>query len=362
MNPSYPRDPLRPSLRAFIASVLVCGAGLAEPIERGDFRIAWKAPADCPTDRETLARVEALLGARVSEMKLVPLAARGRVTAIAPGHYELVLETFQGEQRFLRTMQAGSCAELTDAGALVLALAIDPTLSERRASATPGHDATSAKAEAGPDGPPSAAAPSATTRRPPPRSRPPRPATSAPSRPPSPARPLHHDGPVHFLVGARAVVDFGSIADVAVGPGVGLALQWRGLEASLDGVWLPRRRTLAEPGKGGDISLTATNLRACYRPLAGTFEALGCVVFELGSLDGDGVGTVVRTHRSGLWAAPGGMVGGRVRLGSRILVALGAGALVPIQPIDFTLDNVGLVRRVPPLVARVEAGLSAHFD
>jgi hypothetical protein len=343
---------LRPKLRAFIASVLVCGAGLAEPIERGSYRMVWKGPAECPTDLEVLARIEALLGTRVSELELPPLAARGRITLLAPENYELVLETFQGEQRFLRTMKAASCGELTDAGALVLALAIDPTLSERRTSAA---TAPAPSASATPnDSPPAPAR--ATPARPRERRTPAPPPTPAPEPVPEP------EHAARFLLGARAVLDFGSVADIAVGPGIGLAIQWRAFEGSLDGVWLPARRTLAAPGKGGDIALAAVALRGCYRPLSGVFQALGCASFELGSLDGNGVGTVVRTHRSGLWAAPGALVGGRARLGSRLLVSLGAGAMVPIKPIDFTLDNVGLVHRVPALVARVEAGLQAHFD
>jgi hypothetical protein len=344
---------LRPWIRALLASVLVCGAGLAQPLERGSYRMVWKAPPECPADVQVLGRIEALLGVRVSELELVPLAARGRITRTVPSTYELVLETFQGEQRFLRTMKATSCQELTDAGALVIALAIDPTLSERRANA--GVDASE---PSGAETPSSASAaapvPSAAPAR---ISNPSAPALDSDAKP----RPQREHG-VRFLLGARGVVDFGSVADVAVGPGLGVAVQWRALEASLDGVWLPARRTFAAPGKGGDITLAAASLRGCYRPVTGTLQALGCAWFELGSLDGNGVGTVVRAHRSGLWAAPGGSLTGRARLGSRVLVSVGAGALLPIQPIDFTLDNIGLVRSVPPLVGRLEAGLQAHFD
>jgi hypothetical protein len=340
---------LRPRIRVLIASALVSGIGLAQPLERGAVRMVWKAPAECPTDLQVLARIEGLLGTAVSGLALPDLAARGRITLLAPEHYELVLETFQGEQRFLRTMQAASCAELTDAGALVLALAIDPTLSERRASASPSRGSSSPPATAqSPTVAPRAERPEAATTTA-------RPGVHSPESPP-PRR------SARFLFGARGVVDFGTVADVAIGPGIGAAFQWRTLEASLDGVWLPPRRTLAAPGKGGDISLAAVGLRGCYRPLSGAVEALACAVFELGSLDGGGVGTVIRTHRTGLWAAPGAAIAGRLRLGSRLLLSLGGGTLVPIEPIDFTLDNVGLVRRVPPLVARVEAGVHAHFD
>jgi hypothetical protein len=330
-------------LRLFLASALLCGVAGAQPLERGAFRLAWNAPKDCPTNVETLARIEALLG------------ARGRITAFGPTHYELVLETFQGEQRFLRTMQASTCAELTDAGALVLALAIDPTLSERRATAAHGA-ATPEPAEGA-----SPAAPAATA---PPRKRAPKPAPPRePARPaPPPAVDPEPARAARVRLGAHAVLDFGSIADVAVGPSIGVAVEWGAWQASLEGLWLPERRSLVAPGKGGDISLVATSLRGCYRPLAGALEVLGCGAFELGSLDGGGVGTAVRTHRSGLWAAPGALLAARLRVGKNVVISLAAGGLVPIQPIDFTLDNVGLVRRVPPLVARTEAGVLAYFD
>jgi hypothetical protein len=289
----------------------------------------------------------------VSELDLEPLAARGRITAIAPGSYELVLETFQGEQRFLRTMKAASCGELANAGALVLALALDPTLSERRASASPPTGTAGAVASSTEPSPASTPGPTPAAER----ARPPGPVPRA-----SPPSPPEREPPARFHLRARAVVDFGAVAEVAVGPGIGVAVQWRTLEASLDGAWLPTRRTLSAPGKGGDISLAAAGLRGCYRPLPGGVEVLGCASFELGSLDGEGVGTVVRTHRSGLWAAPGALLVGRLRLSDVFSLSVGAGALVPLQPIDFTLDNVGLVRRVPPLVARGEAGILGHFD
>jgi hypothetical protein len=245
--------------------VLVSGIGLAQPLERGSFRMVWRGPAECPRDLEVLARIERLLGTAVSELAPQDLAARGRVTLLAPEHYELVLETFQGEQRFLRTMQAASCAELTDAGALVLALAIDPTLTERQAAAstsTPGATPSAAPDATAPTPPTAlAAGPPASTPSPAPLPVSPREPSVGPRR------------PARFLLGARSVVDFGSIAEVAVGPGIGIAFQWRALEVSLDGVWLPTRRTLTTAGKGGDISLAAAGVRGCYRPLTGTLEA-----------------------------------------------------------------------------------------
>src|SRR5262245_20977934 len=119
-------------------------AARAEPLERGALRLDWSAPGGCPNGVEIAQRIEALLGAPITAMTPEPIVARGKVTEVGPLRYELELETRQRDQRFVRSMQAPSCAELSDAGALVLALAIDPTLAERRARGAQPPPATDA--------------------------------------------------------------------------------------------------------------------------------------------------------------------------------------------------------------------------
>lgn len=351
------------ALAVLLGAWLATTGVFAQPIERGNLRLVWRAPPGCPTDREALARVEALLGARVTEILSEPMAARATVSVIGDGRYELMLETFQGEQRFTRSMQAASCAELTDAGALVLALAIDPTLTERRALA---EASAGTVAPPPPDGAESTtgttaeAAPVATTEQaktPPPVLR------LTPSAPPTKAKQAEGAGSgVRILVLGAATLDFGSIATAAVGPSLGVAIQWRRVEASLGALWLPPRRSYAAPGKGGDITLAAGHLRGCYLPLRGEWQLLGCGTFELGVIQGEGAGTVDRFDPSAAWIAPGALISGRRQLGSSFLLSLAAGAQIPLQPIDFTLENVGLVHSVPALVPRVELGAGGFFD
>jgi len=337
---------------------LAAAGALAQPVERGKFRLAWHAPPGCPTAHEALARIEALLGARVTEILAEPMAARATVSLAGDGRYELMLETFQGEQRFTRSMQAASCAELTDAGALVLALAIDPTLSERRAAEAnvsvvppPPVEPT----ERGPDTEAAPTAPVATTAL----AKPPPPAALAP---PAAARtPARTPDQLRFGVLGTATLDVGTIATVAVGPSLGVGVQWRSVEASLGALWLPPRRSYAEPGKGGDITLVTGQLRGCYRPFQGDWQLLGCGTFELGVISGKGAGTATRFDPSATWIAPGAMISGRRRLGSSFVLSFGAGAQIPLQPIDFTLENVGVVHSVPVLVPRVELGAGGFF-
>jgi hypothetical protein len=120
---------------AFVLACCFSTAATAQPLERGALRLEWIAPAGCPDGTEIVERIEALLAARVADLAPEPIVARGTVRKFDEQRYELELETREGEQRFRRSMQAPSCAELSDAGALVLALAIDPKLAERRAQA-----------------------------------------------------------------------------------------------------------------------------------------------------------------------------------------------------------------------------------
>jgi hypothetical protein len=316
--------------------------------------MVWKAPPGCPTDREALARIEALLGARLTEVLAEPLGARARVSTIAEGHYELLLETFQGDQRFTRTMQAATCAELADAGALVLALAIDPMLSERRAAAAAAPTDDPSETEAGDEPADSTSLPVVEK----PRREPARTVTPQP-RPASRPRPR---AALRFPVVASATLDLGTVANVALGPELGLGVQWRALEASLGALWLPARRSFAAPGKGGDITFASARMSVCYRPLRGVFQALGCGVLEVGRLSGEGVGTTTRTSETGTWIAPGASLFLRRALGSRFFLSLVGGVQVPTQPIEFTLQNVGVVHAVPAVVPRAGLGLGGYFD
>ncbi len=331
-----------------LATVALAGRAAAEPLERGEFRLVWSAPSACPSAAETLARIESLLGGPTRKLVKRPLAARGLVTELPSGDFELTLETFQGTERYTRSMRARSCVELTDAGALVLALSIDPGLGERRRLTTPLADETppaTKPAEASePPAPPEQ--PAATSRAPMPR-----PTARAPS--PTPAR---------FSLTAAGVVNFGSVATSAFGPELSLGLELGRIEIGLDAIFLPPRRSYVSPGKGGDIELAAGAARGCYRLVNGRLSLLGCGGFELGEIDGEGVGTLTRTRRRGLWLAPEALVAGRLRLFSWPFVSAGAAGLAPIQPVDFTLENVGAVHRSSAFVVRFSLGLGGHFD
>lgn len=108
-------------LRAWIV------VGWLQPAPGSDaaIELEWTAPAACPDREDVLARVEALLPAAPSG-DAAPVRARATIVA-DPAGSTLVLDIDglpTGAGR--RELTAADCDELTDAAALLLALAIDP--------------------------------------------------------------------------------------------------------------------------------------------------------------------------------------------------------------------------------------------
>ena len=334
----------------------------AEPLERGALRLEWSAPGGCPNAVEVVERIEGLLGARVTDLAPEPIVARGTVRQLEPLRYGLELETQQKGQRFARSMQAPSCAELSDAGALVLALAIDPALAERRARAaaegsapeTSALPAESPAAQATPEPPPVApVAPVAPEAKPltPPRD----------ERPPvEPTGTAKRDWSAHMGL----LADVGTIStDVAFGMRAGAGLGVGIFRGELGISWLPPVRTVTavEPERGGDIDFVAADLDGCIFPYRGRVEVLGCATFELGRLHGVGFGTEVESSGSALWYALGANGRIRYKAAESVTAVAGAGFVMGLQDVEFTLENVGVVHRVSSAVARFTLGIEADF-
>ena len=336
-------------------------AARAQPLERGALRLEWSAPGGCPNGVEIAQRIEALLGAPIIQMTPEPIVARGKVVEIGPLRYELELETRQREQRFVRSMQAPSCAELSDAGALVLALAIDPALAERRARAAqapPGTDALPSDLP-----PPAEPAPA-------------KPAQPAPARPPprravttlDSADPPDEVVPVAPLAArwsARlgVVIDAGTVATSAYGFGVSIGAPFGSFRAELGFVWLPPTATViaTDPERGGSIDLAAADLVGCYVPLRGGFEIATCGVVELGRLHGAGFGTTVESEGSALWFALGPSALFRLRAAESLFVSASAALLFAPELNEFTLENVGTVHEVSPVIPRIGLAVETEF-
>ncbi len=104
--------------------------GEAEPITAA---FEWDAPPGCP-DRDAMrTMIDTTLGDVEDEARR-SVDVRGQLQAAADG-FELLLELDGGEGG-VRQLRGGSCEELSEAAALVIAMAIDPRLLERLETTT----------------------------------------------------------------------------------------------------------------------------------------------------------------------------------------------------------------------------------
>ncbi|HVR20497.1 MAG TPA: hypothetical protein VMS65_12390 [Polyangiaceae bacterium] len=344
---------------------------LAQPLERGALRLEWSAPGGCPNGVEVVDRIETLLGVRIADLAPEPIVARGTIREVAALRYELTLETHQRDQRFARSMQAPSCDELSDAGALVLALAIDPTLAERQARGSagtePGTSALPTESPpapgAEPKAPPAAAKPRVETLdTSDPRDEPP-----PPPPPPPPSRPS-------WSARIGLVLDLGSVSDLSFGARATVGLGFDAFRLELGALWLPPARTYLPsddqvafiegnpPERGGAIDLVVAQADACYLPFRGDFELEGCAGLELGRLHGAGFGTSTEEDGSALWFGVGAGALARGKATSALSIVVSAAAVVVPQRTEFILENVGTVYRVPTLLGRFGLAIETEFE
>ncbi|MGC4094790.1 MAG: hypothetical protein QM756_44110 [Polyangiaceae bacterium] len=118
-----------------VAALLESNPLRAQASDGPDWELDWRAPAACEERERTLETVERLLGASPRE-RAETLWASAIVTRTASGDWHLTLDVSHGGERLSRQLSGRSCAELSDAAALILALVLDPELLARSAPAT----------------------------------------------------------------------------------------------------------------------------------------------------------------------------------------------------------------------------------
>jgi hypothetical protein len=277
--------------------------------------LLWQVPAGCPDVTSLRAQVDEQLG-----RPLVPsdqLAARITVEA-EPGAYRARLEIVMGRRVFEREVSGGSCAGVTGAVALVLAMLV------REAESTaPGPLPSFVSAEA-----PTVAAPVAPA-----------------------ARDRYVPSPWSAAVRAALIADAGALPGAAGGAGAAVAFGWNGWRAELYGAgWLARRARLDPASSAGaDVSLLVTGLRGCVQRA----RRLLCAEAEMGRLSGSAVGVSDPRRASLPWTAAGLAVAFPSRLGAHLDGLLMVEGLAPLQRPRFVLDDGAILYQPAPLTLRV---------
>lgn len=313
---------------AFAATTLEVGTARAE----GGLELAWTAPAACPDRDQVIASVQRLVKAPPAQPLFVTATVREE------GGAWIADVEMKGAATGKRTLRASTCASVTRATSLVVALTIDPdaTLDD-----PPDGDATNVHPT--PTPPPVV----------PPPPPPPPPATEAPS----PLRPLVFAG----VGGERALLP-GVVPTVTFGGG----LSWRALRFDLAAVIVPAERASLEqiPAAGADASFTALVLRTCLGQSWVPFAALGCAGLRGSHMSARGVG-VTQSYRQTaeiLDLEPSVVL--RVPGRTRLAVELDAGVVLPLTRPDFVVlvnEAHDRVFRVSPIGARASLDLAFRF-
>lgn len=341
----------------------------AEPAvapRENSFRLRWSAPASCPDESDVRQRIQRLL----NESKLAPAAAPLEVTAQVSASREgfrLDLALGSAPAARSRKLLAPSCGELAHATALVVALAIDPSL-----AAIPDveSDATTSVA-ANED---AAAIPNAATS--PPRcvGVPEFTACEVPVTPtmlPGPAHPPpapkresiddevtapKKERPFALLGGSG--VAFGALPQalprVTLGAVYRRGVHW--LELSANGAFGVEEARA--DGTGASFLLAFAEPRYCGR-MGAAFGALGaCGLFELGASRASGFGVDYPSAQWSAWFAPGIGVAASVPLSSGAELSLMGDLLWVVTRTRFELDGA-LRYRPNALVPAVRLVLAA---
>lgn len=346
-----------------LALVVVLAA--APPAARGADApaIVWQAPAGCPGEAELRAQVDALLvGAPAGVGR--DIAIDLRVEPLADGRWRLDASMRGPDLAGRRSLEAGRCAELVEAAALLTAIAVYPELA---AAAEPLVPAAPSAVEPSPG---SAAPPAVEPSTGPADPVPPAPeshvssnmsaTTSAESAPAAPPRPA-----LRWPLALAAGPGFGAI------PGVSpLLLKFsagvRGRRWSVvlgQTFWLPRDLPApADPAVGGRLWLWAAGLRACGIPGRGRLEFPLCGGVEAGVLTGRGIGELVSAQRvTSAWVALSAGPGLAVRLAPRLALTLGVDVLVMLAYPRLQIPGRGTVCCAAPVGALATAGLELRL-
>ncbi len=337
---------------ATVGAALVVGSAPRSRAEDA-LELVWTAPAECPDVEAVRASVRQM----VRSGERPKLAARVAVHKEASSYRaEVSLERGDGSSGNVRSLEGGTCAELTDAVALVLALTIDPT------AAAPARTAATPTASAVPTPPAATAATAATV------------ATAAPTAPAAPAvassaaptasaapSGTMYDAPVpvHVATSAGAFLDSSMLPSLAAGARLGVqgSYGWGRLEL---------RGALAFEN---EASIANRAAGARYR-----FFALGVLpgaqVFSRGpvSLDLLAGGQWVRMLGSSFGVsqvADGGTslavldaaAVARFELFSWLVLRAEIDGWVPLTRPSFLVEGLGALHRVPAI--SLQGGLSA---
>lgn len=299
---------------------------------------------------EMSSRVRAQLGpdAALPEALEVDGALRQR----DDGQWELELAIARDDgEPTVRSFVAPHCETAIEAGALVVALAIDPTR-----GASPSTDPEVPPPPPADDAPDPAPAPAATP------SNAPAPSTTTAVEP-TPVVPAKRKRNIRGLVRASGGVDGGALPRAAVMFEGAVGAFGRGWRAELTGAYRLQSSITARGDRsaGGHFSLWAIGLRACGVPARKRLEFPLCLAAEAGQTVAQGFGFEgARTARRP-WGALAFVPGLAWAIRPNIALVVQAALGVPLVRTEAWIENLERVHVIGPVYGRGLIGLEGRF-
>ncbi|MEQ9321148.1 MAG: hypothetical protein RIF41_18440 [Polyangiaceae bacterium] len=354
--------------RAAIAAAAIAVGAIATHAFADDHPIAlsWRAPTGCPTETSVRRRIDDLIaGASVGRA----LAADVVVERDAGGfHVQMRLADERGGGE--RSLDAGTCEEIAEATALIVALAYDPeavAANQARQAEGGGGEGEGGRSADPPPTPNILPLPPVVPVAPPP----PAPAVVAPPPvvPPPPSREPHSRvASTRFVAAPLVGVELGALPSAAALVGGELAVRLDPFDVRLRGLFaLPVRDTVQGRDAGGDFDRWTVGPAVCLAPWRtrrasegriGGLRLAPCVGFELGQMRGRGFGVQNPDEGAALWLAPTPEGHLSLTLLPWLELELTLAAAIPLRRPDFVLNQVGIVHQAAPLTGRTTAALT----
>ncbi len=222
-----------------LALALLASLHSAEPATDGLQGVAlrWSVPRECPDEADLRARVEILLGAPLTLPGRTAIEIDASITG-SQDHWRLSLGITSSGGARDRELPGTNCQDLTEIASVLIAVAIDPTLS---GEPTPTPTPTST--------------PDPTVR-----------SAAAPDELPRPPTEVHSTRRVAGAIGVHGGIGFGPLPRVAGNLGVDGAVLVRHARIELGGsFWLPRETRGTMPAVGS-VRLWHVDVRGCGVP------------------------------------------------------------------------------------------------
>jgi hypothetical protein len=311
--------------------------------------LRWNAPSECPTGDHVLDDARSLAANRGASAPSGPSGTSPSAGALPPPKKPVevdgVAERLAADRWALtltigareRRLEAASCAQLARAGALFLAVVMDPTFDE----AALGERAPGAQGEAVPDaGPPVPSAP------------------SAPPTPPAPSGKREVSG----LVAATFMIDVGTLPRAEPLGVLELGIRYRRFEVTLQGAAGPSQDKMLDSGVGARMRPQSAMLVPCFAALAlDRFRLAPCARGELGWIHVDGIDVSQARATDAVWVSAGGELSAWWLIGANFEARIGAGLLVPVVRPTFEVTGAGTVFEPGMIALRAATAVVMRF-